>query len=34
VRTQGIGSRLADQAVAYIEWVCTMPPTSGISRYT
>jgi hypothetical protein len=34
VSTHGIGSPRAAQAVAYGEWVCTTPPTSGISRYT
>ena len=32
VSTQGIGSPRAAHAVAYDEWVCTTPPTSGISR--
>ena len=32
VSTHGIGSRRAHQAVAYVEWVCTTPPTSGRCR--
>ena len=30
VSTQGIGSPRAAHAVAYVEWVCTTPPTSGM----
>ena len=32
VSTHGIGSNRAAQAVAYVEWVCTTPPTSGMCR--
>ena len=32
VITHGIGSWRAAQAVAYGEWVCTTPPTSGMCR--
>ena len=32
VSTQGIGSPRAAHAVAYLEWVCTTPPTSGMCR--
>ena len=32
VSTHGTGSPRAAQAVAYVEWVCTTPPTCGISR--
>jgi hypothetical protein len=32
VSTQGIGSPRAAHADAYVEWVCTTPPTSGIAR--
>ncbi len=30
VVTHGIGSPRAHHAVAYVEWVCTTPPTSGM----
>ena len=32
VSTHGIASPRAAQAVAYVEWVCTTPPTSGRCR--
>ena len=32
VSTHGIGSPRAAHAVAYVEWVCTTPPTSGMCR--
>ena len=31
-QTHGTASPRAAQAVAYVEWVCTTPPTPGISR--
>ena len=34
VRTHGTASPRAAHAVAYVEWVCTTPPTSGMWRYT
>ena len=34
VSTQGIGSARADHAQAYVEWVCTTPPTCGMCWYT
>ena len=34
VRTHGTGSPRAAHAVAYVECVCTTPPTSGMFRYT
>ena len=32
VSTHGIASPRAAHAVAYVEWVCTAPPTSGMCR--
>jgi hypothetical protein len=34
VITQGIGSPWIAHAVAYALWVCAMPPTSAMCRYT
>ena len=34
VITHGMASPRAAHAVAYPEWVCTTPPTSGMCRYT
>ncbi len=34
VMTHGMGSLRAAHAVAYVEWVCTTPPTWGMLRYT
>ena len=30
VSTHGMASARAAHAVAYVEWVCTTPPTSGM----
>ena len=34
VITHGISSPRAAHAMAYVEWVCTTPPISGMFRYT